>query len=182
MMFWQDSYYRTRIDNYKNIVALATRKLKGICMIFKNSRLSFAILTSCGLLASSQSFAGEFTVTDADFHDRNEAKEKLGKFLMFDKILSGNKNISGATCHHPLAGLGDGLALPVGEGGKGLGVTRDTGTGDDAIVERVPRNAPHVFNLGAKEFTVLFHDGRVAADPAQPSGFATPPVLIFRMV
>ena len=48
-------------------------------------------------------------------------KIHLGSLLMFDKILSGNQNISCASCHHPLAGLGDGLALPVGEGGEGLG-------------------------------------------------------------
>lgn len=116
----------------------------------------------------------DWVVDDNDFPPRNQAKEALGKFLMFDKILSGNRNISCATCHHPLAGLGDGLALPVGEGGEGLGVTRNTGTGEDAIDERVPRNAPHVFNLGALDFTIMFHDGRVAVDLNQASGFATP--------
>ncbi len=118
-------------------------------------------------------------LTDADFHDYgapNEVKVQLGQFLMFDKILSGNKNISCATCHHPFAGTGDGLSLSIGEGGLGLGVTRDTGSeadGDD-VHERVPRNAPHVWNEGAKEFTVMFHDGRLAVDPSQPSGFVSP--------
>jgi len=118
-------------------------------------------------------------LTDTDFHDNgtpNEVKLQLGQFLMFDKILSGNQNISCATCHHPFAGTGDGLSLPIGEGGLGLGVTRDTGSeadGDD-VEERVPRNAPHVWNEGAKEFTVMFHDGRVAVDPSQPSGFISP--------
>jgi cytochrome c peroxidase len=42
----------------------------------------------------------------------------------------------------------------VGEGGKGLGVTRDTGSGRHRIHERVPRNAPPIFNLGAKQFRV----------------------------
>ncbi|HEC18813.1 MAG TPA: cytochrome-c peroxidase [Gammaproteobacteria bacterium] len=101
-------------------------------------------------------------------------KVMLGKFLFFDKILSGNKNTSCATCHHALTDTGDGLSLPVGEGGHGLGVTRDTGSGADAVVERVPRNAPAVFNLGAESFTVMFHDGRVSADATQPSGFSTP--------
>jgi len=91
---------------------------------------------------------------------------ELGKNLMFDKLLSGNLNISCASCHHSLTDTGDGLSPPVGEGGRGLGVTRDTGSGDDAIDERVPRNAPSVFNLGAHEFTVLFHDGRVDLDPS----------------
>lgn len=114
-------------------------------------------------------------VSDADYHPAaSPEKVALGKALFFDKILSGNKNISCATCHHPMAGTGDGLALPIGEGARGLGVTRDTGTGADAVHERVPRNAPFVFNLGAKEFTVMFHDGRAAVNPYAPSGFSSP--------
>jgi cytochrome c peroxidase len=113
-------------------------------------------------------------VTDADFPARNEAKELLGRLLFFDKVLSGNMNISCATCHHPLAGTGDGLSLSVGEGAMGLGMTRDTGTGAAAVHERVPRNAPHLFNIGAAEFTRMFHDGRVEVDPSAPSGFRTP--------
>jgi len=114
-------------------------------------------------------------VTDNDFYPApSSAKVKLGKVLFYDKILSGNGNISCATCHHPLTGTGDGLALPVGEGGKGLGITRDTVSGSDAVHERVPRNAPHIFNLGAKEFAVMFHDGRVAANNLLPSGFTSP--------
>ena len=116
----------------------------------------------------------QFGVTAADFYPRDEAKENLGKLLFFDKLLSGNKNISCATCHHPLTATGDGLSLSVGEGGSGLGVTRNTGKRRNTIHERVPRNATHLFNLGAKEFVTLFHDGRVAVDPHQPSGFNTP--------
>lgn len=56
----------------------------------------------------------------------------------------------------------------------GWGVTRDTGHDGDEIHERVPRNAPPVFNLGAKAFTRMFHDGRVEPDATQPSGFRSP--------
>ncbi len=101
-------------------------------------------------------------------------KVELGKMLFHDKELSGNRNTTCATCHHALADTGDGLSLPVGEGGLGLGVTRDTGTGLDAIHERVPRNAPPVFMLGNTEVTRLFHDGRVEVDPSYPSGFKSP--------
>lgn len=111
----------------------------------------------------------------ADFHaSADEAQIQLGRQLFFDKILSGSFNISCATCHHPFAGTGDGLSLSVGEGARGTGIMRDTGTGIDAVRERVPRNAPALFNLGALEFSVLFHDGRVAPDAAMPSGFASP--------
>jgi cytochrome c peroxidase len=102
------------------------------------------------------------------------AKVELGRQLFFDKLLSGNLNISCATCHHPLTGTGDGLSLPIGEGAVGLGVTRDTGVGNAAVFERVPRNAPPIFNLGALEFDILFHDGRVQRNSAFPNGFASP--------
>ena len=114
---------------------------------------------------------------DSDYYDNGRpdpGKVALGAQLFFDKILSGNLNTSCATCHHALTDTGDGLSLPVGEGGRGLGVTRDTGAGGDAVVERVPRNAPPIFNLGAREFQQLFHDGRAAVDPNQPSGFLSP--------
>jgi cytochrome c peroxidase len=116
-------------------------------------------------------------ITDSDYYENgapNPAKVELGKNLYYDKILSGNKNIACATCHHSLTDTSDGLSLPLGEGGHGLGVARDTGTGADAVHERVPRNAPQVFNLGAREYEIMFHDGRVAVDASQPSGFRTP--------
>lgn len=114
-------------------------------------------------------------VTDRDFYSAPSGAEvALGRALFFDKIISGNRNISCATCHHPLAGTGDGLALSIGEGGKGLGLARDTGSGVDVVHERIPRHAPHVFNLGAKEFSVQFHDGRLFVDDSEESGFNSP--------
>lgn len=111
-----------------------------------------------------------------DFRTPSDAQVNLGRNLMFDKVLSGNKNISCASCHHSLAGTGDGLSLPVGEGGRGLGITRDVGAGSELVVERVPRNAPPVFNLGDKSFHTLFHDGRVTTLGGEsfPSGCKTP--------
>lgn len=109
------------------------------------------------------------------FPPADPAKEELGKLLFFDRILSGNQNISCATCHHAFAGTGDGLSLPVGTGGLGFGVARSIeGQMNSQILERVPRNAPPVFNLGANRFTTIFHDGRVAADATKPSGFLSP--------
>ncbi len=110
-------------------------------------------------------------LTDADFPAHAPEKVELGRLLFFDKELSGNRNISCATCHHSLTDTGDGLSLPLGEGAAGLGMARAT---NGNVHERVPRNAPPVFNLGANEVSVMFHDGRVAVDPSQPSGFLSP--------
>jgi cytochrome c peroxidase len=109
-----------------------------------------------------------------DFRLIDEEKAALGHLLFFDKELSGNRNISCATCHHPFSGMADGLTLPVGEGGGGLSTGRNTGLDADSVHERVPRNAPATFGLGAHEHTVLFHDGRVMVDASQPSGFISP--------
>jgi len=119
-------------------------------------------------------------VVDADYYDMGtpaQEKVELGRLLFFDKILSGNRNIACATCHHPLTASGDALALPLGEGPRGLGLDRATGDEiDQAVAERVPRNSPALWNLGAKEFERLFHDGRVESDPEGffDGGFITP--------
>ena len=109
-----------------------------------------------------------------NFGDAGAMKVRLGQLLFFDKVLSGNRNISCATCHHPSAHTGDALSLSVGEGGHGLARNRQTGDGDTAIRRRVGRNAPALFNLGTALTSRLFHDGRVALAPDLPSGFLSP--------
>ncbi|MEQ8400454.1 MAG: cytochrome c peroxidase [Roseitalea porphyridii] len=112
-------------------------------------------------------------VTDAMYVPVDEAEARLGWQLFWDPILSGNRNISCATCHHPRFGTGDGVSLALGEGGIGLGPDRRVDP-DNRPEQRIPRNAPALFNLGAREFTVMFHDGRIEADPARRSGLRTP--------
>ena len=51
-------------------------------------------------------------VADGDYYETaSAAKVELGRLLFFDKVLSGNRNISCATCHHPDHATSDGLAL-----------------------------------------------------------------------
>lgn len=112
-------------------------------------------------------------ISDADYPLVNVAEARLGQLLFYDPVLSGNRNIACATCHHPRFATSDGLSLGLGEGGVGLGPDR---VADPANLpeQRVPRNSQALFNLGAREFTRLFHDGRIEADPARPSGLRTP--------
>ncbi|WP_293452310.1 cytochrome c peroxidase [Planktotalea sp.] len=97
----------------------------------------------------------------------------LGQLLFYDPILSGNRDVACATCHHPKLGTTDGVSLSFGDGGIGLGRNRKVDP-KNIPEERIPRNSPALFNLGAKEFTVLFHDGRLEADASQASGIRTP--------
>lgn len=112
-------------------------------------------------------------LSDADYTPVNMAEVTLGRDLFYDPILSGNRDISCATCHHPRFGTGDGLSLGLGEGAVGLGPDRHI-TDTNVPEQRIPRNAPAIFNLGAKQVKVLFHDGRIEVDPSRPSGLRTP--------
>ena len=81
----------------------------------------------------------------------------LGRSLFFDKILSGNRDVSCATCHNPANATGDGLSLA-------LGTHR----------QLTPRNAPSLFSVGLGG-PYLFWDGLVSSlGPVGPGRFTTP--------
>ncbi len=109
-----------------------------------------------------------------DFLPVDPAKAKLGQLLFFDPVLSGNRNISCGTCHDPEFGTSDGLSLGIGEGGSGAGRDRSPGIGENRIAKRIPRNSPALWNLGAREVKVMFHDGRLSVSGAYGNGFDSP--------
>lgn len=127
------------------------------------------------LLCSVVAYAGPLPapVTDADFHQFPPEMIELGRDLFFDPILSGNTNIACATCHHPSLGSADAMSLSMGEGGVGLGTDRHV-SATNTPKARIPRNAPALFNLGAREFSVMFHDGRTAKDRHAMFGIRMP--------
>ena len=66
----------------------------------------------------------------------------LGRSLAFDKILSGNRDVSCMTCHLPATSTGDGKSLPIGPGASGLGPARTHPDGDFTL-----RHSMALFNL-----------------------------------
>jgi cytochrome c peroxidase len=119
--------------------------------------------------------AGELPapITDADYMQTSSETVALGQLLFYDAILSGSKTVACSTCHHPRFGTSDGLSLGLGDGASGLGPDRVV-QADNLPEKRIPRNAPGMFNLGALEFTHMFHAGRLEADPTKPGGIRTP--------
>ena len=109
-----------------------------------------------------------------DYIPVDPLQAELGQLLFYDKILSGNRNISCGTCHHHDHAGTDGLSLGIGEGGVGVGPERTAGEGPDAIRKRIPRNAPALWNLGHKSVEVMFHDGRLTRSDLYESGFDSP--------
>ncbi len=113
-------------------------------------------------------------LTDDDFIQFDQKQAELGRLLFYDKILSGNRNISCGTCHHHDLGSSDGLSLSVGEGGMGVGPNRTAGKGASRIQRRIPRNAAALWNLGAHDVQFMFHDGRLSISDLYGNGFNSP--------
>ena len=130
---------------------------------------SLALATSL----SAQDLALPGAIDPQGYRTVDPAMAELGQLLFYDPVLSGNRNISCATCHHPGLGTADGVALSLGEGGVGLGIER---VADPANLpeQHIPRHAPALWNLGHESFSVMFHDGRLELDPDRASGIRTP--------
>jgi len=138
-------------------------------------RALFAVLSFL-LLATGISPAPAQDIPDfppAKFMQTTPEQAALGRLLFYDPILSGNRNISCSSCHQIRFGTSDGVSLSLGEGGIGLGPNRRPDP-DNVPEQRIGRNAPTLFNLGASQFISLFDDGRVQLDPARPLGIRSP--------
>lgn len=85
----------------------------------------------------------------------------LGRLLFFDPLLSGDKTMSCAHCHHPDHGFSDGHGRGVGTGGIGAGPARRDG-------EVLPRATPSLWNVAF--FTYLTWDGRAQSLQEQAEG------------
>ncbi len=103
---------------------------------------------------------------------------ELGRQLFWDPILSGEKDVACATCHHPNFGYSDGRELPIGVGGVGLGPQRIDAVNDD--IGLVPRNSPTIINTAFNgmdelgnydpDLAPMFWDNRTLSLEAQAIG------------
>ncbi|MFB6345150.1 MAG: cytochrome-c peroxidase [bacterium] len=58
-----------------------------------------------------------------EFND-NRSLQRLGSKLFFDQLLSGNRDVACASCHHHNFAFSDGLSLSIGTGSKGFGTKK----------------------------------------------------------
>ncbi len=82
-------------------------------------------------------------------------KVALGKFLFFDPILSGNRDVACATCHHPSNGFAESLEISIGVNGKGFGSKRHFQQPND--IPFTKRNSPTVINTAFNGITADQH-------------------------
>src|SRR5579871_6436184 len=86
-------------------------------------------------------------------------KAALGKLLFWDPILSGNKDVACASCHHPRFGYTDHRDLSIGVNGVGLGEERQFASPN--AIPFVKRNSQTLLNVA---FNGIDQTGRY--DPA----------------
>ncbi len=144
--------------------------------------IALAILVAAGLIWRGQAAARAVTL-EAELQvviaaqglkplptpvSSDPALVALGQALFFDKELSGNRDTSCATCHHPRLATGDRLRLSIGTGGAGFGPERQLGENRDYV----PRQASDLFNRGLPGWETMFWEGRVEGD--RVVGFNTP--------
>ena len=113
-----------------------------------------AIIAACLLTFGSCQKDDDTNTSDNNIRDINQVDPNgninnnsmvtLGRLLFWDPILSGEKDVACATCHHPDFGYSDGRQLPIGVGGEGLGPSRIDATNDD--IGLVGRNSPTIIN------------------------------------
>ena len=83
----------------------------------------------------------------------------LGRLLFWDPILSGQKDVACATCHHPSFGYSDGLDLSIGANGAGLGPARAF----------VPGHAPRVVKRNSQTVLNVAFNGLTAGGNSNPA-------------
>jgi cytochrome c peroxidase len=91
-------------------------------------------------------------------------KVALGRVLFWDPILSGRKDVSCATCHHPRFGYAENRGLSIGVDGIGLGASRHFKT--SSTIPFVKRNSQTILNTAFNGIT----DGG-AYDPSRAPMF-----------
>lgn len=101
---------------------------------------------------------------DGDYRSASPELVKLGQMFFYDRVLSGTYRVSCATCHNPDRAGSNGFRTDA----------KPDEEGDELAINGLPvyealkpsaKHAPALFNLGAKDFTAMFGDGRVAQLP-----------------
>ena len=129
------------------------------------------IITACGgsepVSVSEDERLGSLPrfIIEPESNQSNKEKVALGKLLFWDPILSGDRDIACASCHHPSNAYAENIDLSIGVGGIGLSKDRHMG-------KLIKRNAPTIINTAFNGIdvnnqynpsdTVMFWDNRAS--------------------
>lgn len=112
-----------------------------------------ALLLAVGLQATLPDTRLAALPRVAALPEDDEELVELGQWLFFDPVLSHNREVACATCHHPDHGWADGRSTPLGVGGVGLGPRRKLAAG--SRFEPINRNSPSLLNSAFNGMDIL---------------------------
>lgn len=138
-----------------NILSMSSRLLKIYTLL-----LVCLMLQSCSQSLDDDlgEIISKYGITPLDSQPFEKTdRYLLGQALFFDPILSGNRDVSCATCHLFRRGTSDKLPTSIGVNGKGLGEERKLLRGE---LEH-PRNSLDLWNRDNQTVKNLFWDGEV---------------------
>ncbi|TXG38460.1 cytochrome-c peroxidase [Seonamhaeicola maritimus] len=95
------------------------------------------------------------TIKSPNNNPTTKEKVDLGRLLFFDPILSGNKDVACATCHHPKNGYAEFRDISIGVNGQGFGNKREFKQPND--IPFVKRNAHTVLNTAYNGINMSNH-------------------------
>src|SRR5437868_2247024 len=127
---------------------LSSRMRKKIITLLVFSTLVLVLVncTKGGLLAGLNGFTAlPSQVPSPAANPQTPEKIALGRLLFWDPILSGNKDVACASCHHASLHYTDNLDLAIGSNGVGLGAQRHFSSPNDIAFTK--RNTPTIVNV-----------------------------------
>jgi cytochrome c peroxidase len=151
--------------------------MRSFILAVSSSVATFALVMASTVTSRSQAVLSALPTEVVAPSDNAATPDKvaLGRLLFWDPILSGQKDVSCATCHHPSFGYAENLDLSIGAGGHGLGASRAFGTGRP--VRFVKRNSQTILNAAFNGLVTggtyrpsaapMFWDSRVESLEAQ---------------
>ena len=119
--------------------------------------LVFALCLAAGVLTTATMTEGRLAAlprqaATSDAAASASARVALGRLLFWDPVLSGNRDVACATCHHPDFAYSDGRDLPLGTNAVGLGPARRSA--DARPIVPVRRNSPTLVNVAFNGLTL----------------------------
>jgi cytochrome c peroxidase len=119
------------------------------------SRISvgvFAAAVACASIAVAVTLHGQsiqkplpVSVKAPADNPATPAKVTLGRLLFWDPLLSGNRDVACASCHHPRFGYAENRDISIGVNGVGLGDDRRFSSGN--TIPFVKRNSQTILNV-----------------------------------
>jgi cytochrome c peroxidase len=106
--------------------------------------LAALVLVAVATTAALRGVDASVLRTDEAGQSQPDARVELGRLLFWDPILSGDRDVACATCHHPDLFYADGREISLGVGAVGLGPDRVDQSGGEIPVMR--RNSQTILN------------------------------------